>query len=113
MKYDRNGDGDVTNPPTIPEYEARLLRAHDAHDEDAIADIMQEYTKARADKVKRDESKDDNNDGDNGSPSRSSRSSSSRARSSSRPRSSAQRAQGTAAGTGQSNPSAKTGGDSK
>lgn len=64
VEYQRDADGNVTNPPVIAEFEQRLKAAHLAHDEREIARIQREYDKARDAKVEYDESDEDERDED-------------------------------------------------
>lgn len=43
----RDGEGNLIDPPVIPEYEARLAAAHAAADQELIGDITDEYHQAR------------------------------------------------------------------
>lgn len=43
----KDDEGNLIDPPVIPEYEQRLQAAHLAGSDDDIADIQAEYNKAR------------------------------------------------------------------
>lgn len=68
--YTRNDDGQVIDPPVLPDFEARLAAAHNAADQDAINALQEDYDKARQDRIKSDEAaakkaaRDNNNNGD-------------------------------------------------
>lgn len=43
----KDKDGNLIDPPVIPEFETRLLAAHNAADDELIADLTAEYNDAR------------------------------------------------------------------
>ena len=47
LKDRRDGEGNLIDPPVIPEYESKLAAAHAANDDELIADLTADYTKAR------------------------------------------------------------------
>lgn len=55
-EFQRNENGDVINPPVIPEFEQRLNAAQATGDQVQINAIQDEYHKAREDEIQRIES---------------------------------------------------------
>ena len=45
--FERDEDGNVTNPPVIPEHEASVLAAANASDQSALDKAQENYNKAR------------------------------------------------------------------
>lgn len=48
----KDDDGNLIDPPTLPEYERRLADAHLRADDDDIADITKEYNREREKRAK-------------------------------------------------------------
>lgn len=47
-KAPRDDDGNVIDPPTIPEYERRIFDAAQTGDTDLMDEVTKEYTRKRA-----------------------------------------------------------------
>lgn len=48
----KDGEGNLINPPTLPEFEQRLAVAHLAADQAEVEAVQEEYHKARVERAK-------------------------------------------------------------
>lgn len=60
----RDGEGNLLNPPVLPEYEQRITAAQNAGDDGELARLHDEYHDAREEYVRDVERREQNNDGD-------------------------------------------------
>lgn len=62
QKWDRDDDGNIIDPPTLPDHEAKLQAASVSADNEAIAQAQEDYDKAREDYVARAEARQSQDD---------------------------------------------------
>ena len=65
-EFVRDEDGNLVNPPVIPEYEQKIAAAQSAADQSLLDQVQQEYHDAREDLARESEDRqqDDDDDGD-------------------------------------------------